>query len=236
MSTHGRRFNAKWQQIRQDMLPSPFFSRIIKVKQPKAYKNILMELMYKRSEFGNSAPIKHQRLVERDALKIFKNLFKDHTVEDCGLVIDSKLYFICASPFKLYGNDHILSIKCPLKIYGKTLYGKKFDDVIHQIPFWKKDGKCMNLNTENEWFIELQSELHITGRKYGFIMIWLGEYEGEPQYRIVEIPKDDSFFEREIKNKLVYFYEEVMMKELVDSRMKRHMELREYDSVQKSFI
>lgn len=187
--------------------------------------------MYKRTEFGNNAANKHQRLVQRDALKVFENLFDDHAVEDRGIFIDQKLYFLCASPFKLYGRNHILSIKCPLK-----LYGKKFDAVIDKIPFWKKENRCMNLNKENEWFIELQGELHITNRKYGYIMVWLGEVEGEAQYRIVEIPRDDSFFENSIKEKLVYFYEEVMIKELVDSRKKRHMPLREYDSVQKSFI
>lgn len=187
--------------------------------------------MYKRSEFGNNAANKHQRLAQRDALKVFENLFDDHPVEDRGIFIDKKFYFLCASPFKLYGRDHILSVKCPLK-----LYGKQFDAVIDKIPFWKRENGYLNLNKDNEWFIELQSELHITNRKYGYMMIWLGEYKGEPQYRIVEIPKDDSFFENFIQNKLVFFYEEVMIKELVDSRKKRHMKLREYDSVQKAFI
>lgn len=187
--------------------------------------------MYKRTEFGNNAANKHQRLVQRDALKVFENMFDEHVVEDCGIFIDKKLFFLCASPFKLAGSDHILSIKCPLK-----LYGKRFDDVIHKIPFWKKENNVMNLNKENEWFIELQSELHITNRKYGYIMVWLGEVNDEPQYRIVKIPKDDSFFENNIKKKLLFFYEELMIKELVDSRKKRHMKLREYDAVQKSFI
>lgn len=94
----------------------------------------------------------------------------------------------------------------------------------------------MALNKKSGWFIELQSELHVSGREYGFIMVWLREFEGEPQYRIVEVPKDDAFFEENIRSKIVYFYEEVMMKEIVDSRKSRYMPLRVYNAEAKSFI
>lgn len=189
-------------------------------------------MLYKRSEFGNSAQIKHQRLVERDALDIFASLFNDHTIEECGIYIDRELYYICASPsaaqLKLYGRDHILNIKCPLKQYRK-----KFDKVIHELKFWNKGAG--SINEKHEWYIELQSELHITGRKFGFVMVWLGECNREAQYRIVEIPKDDSFFETTIKPKVQYFYEQVMMKELVDSRKGRSMKLRTYNRENDSF-
>lgn len=186
--------------------------------------------MYKKSEFGNTAEIKHQRLVERDARKLFENLFDDHNLEEPGLFIDADLNFLCASPMRLYGKNHIVTIKCPQKQYNK-----KFEKVIGKLPFWKKEGGSMTINKKSNWFIELQSELHITARKYGFIMVWLGEFQGEPQYRIVEIPREDSFFD-EIKPKLTYFYKEVMIKELVDPRKRRYMELREYNAETKSFI
>lgn len=85
------------------------------------------------------------------------------------------------------GRDHILIIKYPL-----NQYGKRFDDAIMEIPFWKKEGKLWELNKNSEWYIELQGDLHVTGRNYGHLMVWLGEDSGEPQYRVVTIPKDDS--------------------------------------------
>lgn len=142
----------------------------------------------------------------------------------------------CKSEFYLYfavetvRNDHILSIKCPLKQYNK-----KFEDVIGKLSFWKKEDGNMAINKKSDWFLELQGELHITRRQYGFIMVWLGEFEGEFQYRVVEVPKEDSVFQ-EMEPKLQYFYNEVMMKELVDPRKSRHMELREYNAEKKSFI
>lgn len=231
LKSRGGKNNAYWQQIRQDRIPSTFFARIVKTQQRKSYTGILNELMYKRSEFGNGAAIKHQRLVERDALNTFAELFDEHALRDCGLFIDPELYFLCANPTNLYGRNHILIIKCPLKQYGK-----RFDDAIKELPFWKKEGKLWELNKKSEWYIELQSDLHITGRNYGHLMVWLGENSGEPQYRIVTIPKDDSFFEDEMKPKLVYFYENVMIKELVDSRKKRNLDLRKYNSETQSFV
>lgn len=186
--------------------------------------------MYKQSEFGNSAAIKHQRLVQRDALIIFQNLFPFHKLKDCGLYIDKDIPFICASPFKLYGRNHILMIKCPLKQYRK-----QFEKAIAELPFWKEEDGCMAINKESAWFIELQSELHITGKSHGFIMVWLGEYKGQPQYRIYEFARD-NIFETELKPEITYFYNEVMLKELVDPRKDRSMKLREYDAKKDLYI
>lgn len=57
--------------------------------------------------------------------------------------------------------------------------------------------------------------------KLGFLMVWLGECGGSPQYRIIEIPKDDKLFDDDIRHSVTYFYNEVMMKEIVDSRKAR---------------
>lgn len=203
----------------------------MKTQQRRTYKNILEELLYKRSEFGNSAHIKHQRLVERDAFSAFETIFNEHNLQECGISIDAELSYLCTSPQKLWGKHHVLMVKCPIKQYGK-----RFEDVIHTLPFWKKEGGSYGLNKNHEWFIEIQSELHITQRKFGFVMVWLGEFNDQTQYRIVEIPKDDAFFEKIIKPKLVYFFENVMVKELVDSRKERRMKLREYDPETRTFI
>lgn len=231
VQTRGGKFNSYWQVIRQDRIPASFFGRIIRAQQPRAYTNILEELLYKRSEFGNSASIKHQGLVERDALKVFERLFNDFTLEECGIYLDRELHFICANPLKLYGKNHTLTIRCPLKQYGKT-----FDSAIKSIPFWKKKNESWEINKNHEWYFEIQGDLRITGREYGFLMVWLGECFGEPQYRIIEMPRDDSFFLKEMKPKLSYFFEEVMVKELVDSRRGRKMQLRKYDPESKMFI
>lgn len=186
--------------------------------------------MYKRTEFGNNAQIKHERLVRRDGLVIFKSVHNEHALTECGLFIDKDIPFLCASPYKLYGNDHILCIQCPLQQYNQN-----FEDAMAKIPFWKKvDGEYV-INQTSSWFIEIQGKLNISGRKFAYLMVWLGEWQGQPQYKIVKLSKDFNFFES-ILPKLTYFYNEVMLKELVNSRKERHMELREYSAEVNSYI
>ncbi len=222
--------NSRWHEYRQRLLPSPHFARIFKSKQMTSYKNMLEDIMYKRTEFGNNAQIKHERLVQRDGLAVFKNLFDEHVITECGLFIDKDTTFLCASPYKLYGNDHIVSIKCPLQQYNKS-----FDAAINKIPFWKKENDSYGINKQSDWYIEIQAEMKISDRRFAYLMVWLGEWEGQPQYRIVEIPRDTIFFGN-ILPKLTYFYNEVMLKELVNPRKERHMNLREYHAVSNSYI
>lgn len=186
----------------------------------------MKEIMFNRSEFGNNAQIKHQRLVERDALAVFESVFPDEEVKECGIFIDKEISFLCASPFRLCGKHHILSIKCPVKEYRM-----KFQQAIPKIKFFQTKKNDVSINKKNEWFIELQGDMRVTGRKNAFLMIWLGE----DSYRIIEVKRDDDFFQQTMKEKLTFFYNECMLKELVDSRAGRFMKLRTYNATTKSF-
>lgn len=182
--------------------------------------------MYKWTEFGNSAEIKHQRTQQMRALAVFKTNYTEFPLKDCGIFIDSESCFLGASPFKVYG-DFLLSIKCPLKEFGKSV-----SEAIESLSFWKKLRREIVVNRKSSWFIELQGQLHITKREKAFLMVWLGE----ANFKVVEVFKDDNFFDVEMKDKLCYFYNEVMLKELVDSRKARFMALRAYDDTLEAFI
>lgn len=212
--------------MRQDMVPSDHFHKIVNAKKRTTYTRILQDLMYTRTEFGNNAQIKHDRLYERNAVNAFKNEVFD-TLEDCGMFIDKKLPFLCASPFKLCGKTHLLHIKCPLK-----LYGKKFDDVAPKMQFFKKVSGSLVINENSAWFIEMQGEMRVTGRENAYLMIWLGETE----YRIFDIAKKTNFFEETIEPEVTFFFMEAMLKELVDPRVKRYMNLRVYDRNVSTFV
>lgn len=182
--------------------------------------------MYGRSEFGNNSQIKHQRLAERDALVTFQSLFPEN-LKECGLFIDKDLSYLCASPFRLYGTKSILNIKCPVKEFNKP-----FEKAMPKIKFFKKNGSEYVINEKSEWYIELQGEMHVTQRKFAYLVIWLGE----SNYRIMEVARNETFFKEKILPKLVFFYEECMLKELVDARVGRNMKLRAYDAQTLSFI
>lgn len=46
--------------------------------------------------------------------------------------------------------------------------------------------------------------MHITGRKFAYLMIWLGE----TSYRVMEVAKDDDYFEKIMKPKIFFFLHE----------------------------
>lgn len=183
--------------------------------------------MYAQKLLGNNAQNKHQRVQELEALMKFKRLYAKTSIDECGLFIDDELPFLGASPFRLFGADCILSIKCPLSEYKKEIDEAK-------IQLWKQVSGQRTLNRKSAWYIEIQGELHVTKRKVAYLMIWLGENEN--QYQIVQLKRDDKFFDEEVKQKLAYFYNEVMLKELANSRNERGMELRQYDEATKTFL
>lgn len=80
----------------------------------------------------------------------------------------------------------------------------------------------MTINDKSDWLIEIQGDLRVTGREFANIMICLCE----DRYRVIEIKRDDNFFQQKMKEKLSFFYNECMLKELVDSRVGRQMQLR----------
>lgn len=183
--------------------------------------------MYNRSEFGNNAQIKHERLVERDALVVFESLFPGEEVKECGIFIDKEISFLCASPFRLCGKNHILSIKCPVKEYRM-----EFKQAIPKIKFFQTKNNDVTINKKSEWFLELQGDMRVSGRPNAYLMIWLGE----ASYRVIEVQRDDDFFLNNMKEKLTFFYNECMLKELVDSRKRRFMKLRTYNASTSSFV
>lgn len=181
--------------------------------------------MYTQAQLGNNAQNKHQRVQEVEALATFNRLYAKYPIEECGLVIDEELPYLGARPFRYYGSEHLLSIKCPLSEYKKTIDEAK-------LQFWKMESRVKTLNKKSAWYLEIQGELHVTKRKTTFLMIWLGE----SQFQVVQVKRDDDFFESEMKVKLDFFFNELMLKELANSRKERGMELRQYDEATKTFL
>lgn len=121
----------------------------------------------------------------------------------------------------MYGNDAIVVVKCPKKEFGKAM-----KDAIKTIPFWSGDYRNRSINKKSHWFFEVQGKLHITQMKMAYLVIYLGN----KVYEIVEIARDDAFWVTEMEEELCYFFNEALLKELVDSREGRSMELRQYNS------
>lgn len=92
--TYGQKHNLEWLEARKKLINCTYFGRIVNSRRPTSYKNLLYEMLYSESEFGNTAQLRHQRLYELEALKMFSLLHDDYTLEKTGLYIDKELSFL----------------------------------------------------------------------------------------------------------------------------------------------
>lgn len=95
MNTYGQKHNQKWKEVRRKVINCNYFARIIKARGPKSYQKMLEEMMYSPIESSNTAEVRHQRLYEPEALKMF-TLFthKDYDLQKTGIFIDKEHGFL----------------------------------------------------------------------------------------------------------------------------------------------
>lgn len=229
IQTKGQRCNNRWSEIRQNLLTSSYFGRILKVRNRKSYSKIVDDILYHNNQYSKAAEFVHQRLYEKDALQIFCDNFRNEIIYTCGIFIDAEHSFLGASPFRLCGEEVLLMVQCPHKLYKKNIV-----DSIHKklISFWKVVDKVIQVNTKSHWHIEIQGQLHISNKKFAYLIVYLDEN----QYKIEKVSRDDDFWNEEMKEELIFFFNEAMVKELVNPRDERSMELRQYDETSKTFI
>ena len=229
VDTRGQNYNSRWPVIRKNLLTPSYFGRILNVNSRKSYTKIVEEIIYKNEKFANTADTRHQKMFELEGLQVFYDLYGLESVTECGIFIDTEFAFLGASPFRLYGDDSIITIKCP-----KVAYRKSVEETISKklIPFWKISKTDRKINKKSHWYIEIQGQLRITGRKYAYLVIYLGE----GVYEVVEIERNDEFWKVSMEKELIFFYTEAMLKELVNPRGgERGMSLRKYNSTTETF-
>lgn len=228
VETRGQRHVLKWILIRRNLLTPSYFGKILNVKNRSSFSKIVGDILYKNEAFSNSAEVRHQRILEMEALQIFIGLYGGESIASCGIFIDSEIAFLGTSPFRLYRNDSIICIKCP-----KRAFKKNMKEAINKklLPIWKGAANNRQINTKSHWYLEIQGQLHITKRRFAHLIIYLGE----GVYEIIEIERNDEFWNMNMKSELTFFYTEAMLKEIIDPRDARGMDLRKYNSVSQTF-
>lgn len=121
IQTNGQRRNTRWSEIRQNLLTSSYFGRILNARSRKSYSKIVEDILYHNNQYSNAAELVHQRLHERNALQIFCSTYRNEVIHTCGIFIDAEHGFLGASPFRLCGEDGIIMVQCPHKQYKKKL-------------------------------------------------------------------------------------------------------------------
>lgn len=227
-STIGQKKTRLWRDMQSKILTSYYFSRIVKSRSPSSYTKLLDDIVYKQIVLNsNTGEISHQHIYEKEALRCFILVHGNNYLSECGIFIDEEHCFLGASPFRLYGENGILYVKCPLKAFKKTIHEAI---ATKSLNFWVVKSGVETVNKNSEWYIEIQGELHVTRRSFAFVIVWV-----ESEFKIERIYRDDTFWAEEMEKKIVDFYENVMVKEQVDPRKQRNMKLRVYNTQTKTF-
>ncbi|PZC74694.1 hypothetical protein B5X24_HaOG207319 [Helicoverpa armigera] len=206
------------------MITASNFGIVAKRKETSSKAKLVQNILY-QPNLAQIRPVAHGLENERFALQQLA-LQEKVTVEPCGLFVDQEYPFIGATPDGLIGNDMIVEIKCPLVAYKIGI-----DSAIKQnkIQIWRFDRKTNQivLNKNSNWFYQVQGQLHVTGRKKCLFGVWSGENH---PIKTEFIDRDDGFWETRIKTKIISFYMDWLLPEIIDSRQARGLPLRESDS------
>jgi len=144
-------------------------------------------------------------------------------VADCGLFIDEKYPFLGATPDGLLGEDGLVEIKCPSAAQNLTPEEAIILNKGNCWNFWtrNKDQQITGVNKNHDYFYQIQGQLHITKRSYCKFVVWTPK-----GMKIETIKRDDSFWADKMEDKLVRFYNDCILPEIVDPRRSRNMPIR----------
>ncbi|KAL4717055.1 hypothetical protein ACJJTC_016942 [Scirpophaga incertulas] len=218
---------SEWLELRRKLLTASNFGKVIKRRNDISCHNIVKDILYKDS-IAHIKSLKHGKDNEQKALIQLENQ-ENIQISPCGLYIDEEYHFLGATPDGLIDNDTIVELKCPLSAYEKDLKevvkNKKF-------PFYKiSDQGELMINKTHNWYYQVQGQLHITRKPKCLFAIWTGDHK---QIKTEIILKDDEVWDNAMKQKLILFYTECMLPELVDPRIPRNMKIRDPVHIQEA--
>lgn len=225
-ATLGQAENDLWTEERGIRLSSTHFKRVACRKPCTRTHNMVKGILYGDQNLRTAA-MQHGIDSEPKALKVYIEEHTEEEVRVCGLFIDPTHPYLCTSPDALVGSQGLVEIKCPYSaLKTKTI---KEAAVKHNI------GVKLNPET-NELFLpesfpyyyQIQAQLAITDREWCDLFLW-SPSDNKP----IRVNRKREFWDR-IQPLLSVFYLEVLLPEIIDSRINRGMDPRELPSVQEA--
>ncbi|XP_047525801.1 uncharacterized protein LOC125063416 [Pieris napi] len=206
--------SALWLELRRCLLTASSFSKICKRRPNISSAPLVKSIVYSYS-LDKVPAIEYGKSNEKSAIDQLQQQ-ENIVVEKCGLFIDKEHYFLGASPDGLY-NQGIIEIKCPYSARNMDA-----EEAIRQrkIKFWKLDG---TVNTNHDWYYQIQGQLHISEKKLCLFAVWTGQ---QFPLKVEVISRDEGFWCQKMKPKLINFYEKCLLPEYIDPRKSRSMPIR----------
>lgn len=208
--------SALWLELRRCILTASTFGKICKRRLNQNSAPLVKSLLYTYN-LDNVPAIKHGRENEYKALAQLSKQ-ENITINKCGLFIDSEHCFLGATPDGIC-EEGIIEIKCP-----SSAFGMNPDNAIDEKKKKCFDAYTSELKHSNDWFFQIQGQLHIANKNCCIFAIWTGE---EFPLKVIRVYRDDLFWNEKMLPKLTQFYNRCILPEVVDPRKARSMPLRE---------
>ncbi|KAH9637625.1 hypothetical protein HF086_007339 [Spodoptera exigua] len=155
-----QRDSSEWLELRRKLLTASNFGKVINRRPTTSVKNFVKNIIYPKS-LSHVPSLKHGIENEGTALEQLEGQLNTK-IEPCGLFIDKNLPFLGATPDGVIGEDTIVEIKCPI-----TAFKTSIEDAINKrkINFWKKSKDGLVINKKHAWYLQVQGQLRVTGRR-----------------------------------------------------------------------
>jgi hypothetical protein len=178
--------------------------------------------LYKNLEVSQGGRMKealdYGKQNEENAFEAYKAKYNDRYVRNSGLWVSLEHNELCGSPDGLIDDDGVLEIKCPYS--ARDFETMQEASRKHQIGLkYDKDGNPQ-LPRSHKYFYQIQAQMYVTGRIFCDFVVW-----SRQDLVCIRVPRDESYI-REKVTKVLEFYKEYILPELVDSRQERGMKLR----------
>ena len=171
-----------------------------------------------RQEGRMKEALDYGKVNEHSAFEAYKVKNSDHYVRNSGIWVSLEHNEICGSPDGLIDDDGVLEIKCPYS--ARDFETIKEASSKHQIGLkYDKDGNPQ-LPKTHKYYYQVQAQMYVTERKFCDFVVW-----SRHDLVCVRIPRDDTFIQQKL-TKVLEFYKEYILPEIIDSRKERGMKLR----------
>lgn len=211
-----------WQYYRTKLITVSHFGHICKMRPSTSCESRVKLIVYPQDmktetmQYGIEYEEKARRSIEK-ALNV--------KMKRCGLFIDMSIPFLETLPDGLIESNGIVEIKCPFSARSLTPQDAIAQNVSNlRAVYQHETDKTMKRN--HNYYYQVQGQLHIIQREYCIFAIWT-----PLRLKMEKIERDDAFWKENMEKKLVYFYEECVLSEIIDPRQERSLPIRNPSSI-----
>lgn len=208
-----------WLELRRCILTASSFAKICKRRANQNSAPLVKSVLYSYN-LDHITSIKHGRDNESKALAQL-SVQENINIEKCGLFIDEQYFYLGATPDGLC-SEGLVEVKCPSSLFG----------IDPDTALQAKNLKCfivnsqsqVEMNKNHDWYYQVQGQLHIAKKDVCVFAVWTG-----PDFplKVVRVERDDVFWQAKMLPKLIRFYQDCVLPEIIDPRKARSMPLRQ---------